>query len=116
MNNSYFVSCFSLLPLGYNKRCTFLCLVILSASQGRIILLLISAPKGTSFTVALMANLQIRKLIWKKQCVSPYYYYKEYCLIILLALVDADYGFIQANVCGNGPASDAGIYKSDYYM
>lgn len=36
--------------------------------------------------------------------------------MILLALVDADYGFIQANVCGNGPASDAGIYKSDYYM
>lgn len=36
--------------------------------------------------------------------------------MILLALVDADYGFIQANVGGNGPASDAGIYKSDYYM
>lgn len=75
------------------------------------------STKGNFIYCCVDGKLANKKTNLKKQCVSPYYYYKEYCLImILLALVDADYGFIQANVGGNGPASDAGIYKSDYYM
>lgn len=53
-------------------------------------------------------HVQIRK---PKQSGSLYYDYKGYCSIILLALVDADYKFIWANVGGNESASDAGIFN-----
>lgn len=42
---------------------------------------------------------------------SLYYNYKGFYSIVLLALVDADYKFIWADVGGNGSASDAQIYN-----
>jgi len=42
---------------------------------------------------------------------SQYYNYKGFYSIVLLALVDADYKFIWADVGGTGSASDAQIYN-----
>jgi len=41
----------------------------------------------------------------------PIFNYKGFYFIVLMALVDADYKFIWADVDGTGSASDAQIYK-----
>ena len=43
---------------------------------------------------------------------SLYYNYKGFCSIILLAVVDAQYKFLWANVGANGSASDAGVFNN----
>ena len=40
-----------------------------------------------------------------------YYKYKGFFSIVLLALVDADYKFVWADVGANGSASDCGVYN-----
>lgn len=42
---------------------------------------------------------------------SLYYNYKGFYSVVLLALVDADYKFVWAEVGANGSSSDAGIFK-----
>ena len=43
---------------------------------------------------------------------SLYYNYKGFYFVVLVALVDADYKFIWADIGGMGSASDAQIYNA----
>jgi len=43
---------------------------------------------------------------------SLFYNYKGFFSVILLAVVDADYKFMWANIGGNGSASDAGVFNN----
>ena len=43
---------------------------------------------------------------------SYYFNYKHRFIIVLLAIVDADYKFIYTDVGCNGPVSDGGVFKN----
>lgn len=51
-------------------------------------------------------------IVQPKKSGSIYYNYKGFYSIVLLALVDADYKFIWADVGADGSASDCGIYNN----
>ena len=46
-----------------------------------------------------------------RQLVSRYYNYKGFYTVVMLALVDADYRFLWADVVNNGSCSDAQIFN-----